>query len=213
MEYKGQKLSKLLIGIGILVMCFSFYQANQWRFVQKDLILVEEPIIEELNQVLEESIEEIVIEQETTIDNYDGLVKRSEYEDGLITIEVPKLDINASVLNGTTDKILKSGPGLYENSPLHEGLNPNICIAAHRTTYGAWFKNVDDLEPGEQILLSYEGKKFEYEVVDVFIVEKNDWSITEQQDYSALTLTTCHPPYSDAQRLVVRGKLIEILDI
>lgn len=205
--------SNLLIGFGIIIITYSLFQVNKWRFIQKELIIKEE-IVSEVEVIptplIEEEIEENILSVD--VDDYINELKRSDYEDGLITIDIPKLGVNASVLNGTTPKTLKQGPGLYESSPLHEVSNPNICIAAHRTTYGAWFENVDDLEAGEKVFLEYEDKVFQYEVVDVFIVEKNDWSITQQLDFSALTLTTCHPPYSDLQRMVVRGKLIDVVE-
>jgi sortase A len=85
----------------------------------------------------------------------------------------------------------------------------NVCIAGHRTTYGAWFRHVDKLEEGDEILLDYDGTSYAYQVEKVFIVAKNDWSITEAVGYSALTLTSCHPLRSSKQRIVVRAKLME----
>jgi LPXTG-site transpeptidase (sortase) family protein len=49
-------------------------------------------------------------------------------------------------------------------------------------------------------------------VEKVFIIEKNDWSVTLPQGYSALTLTSCHPLNSSKQRIVVRCRLDNVVD-
>ena len=45
---------------------------------------------------------------------------------------------------------LKKGPGHYPESPL-PGQEGNAAIAGHRTTYGAPFNRIDELEPGDEI--------------------------------------------------------------
>ena len=204
--------SNVLIVIGIVFIGVSVFAMNQWRFVQNepdvDLSTYNETF--ETDEQTEEPVDAKIDKDKIDIESYIGSVGRSDYRSGTMRITVPKLNVQAEVLDGTSIDLLKLGPGLYESSPLHDIDNPNICIAAHRTTYGAWFRNIDDLLPGEFIYLEYDDKLFRYEVEDVFIVEYNDWTITEQQDYSSLTLSACHPPNSADQRMIVRAKLVDI---
>lgn len=206
-------VSRLLIVVGIVLIGLSTYSIHKWRFVQSEsLTLPSKPIVTEKAPKQEVIMEKNEPEEmdPLNISIYRGSLSREEYQNGQMTIRIPRLDIAANVMDGTTGKLLKEGPGLYENSPLHNVDNPNICIAAHRTTYGAWFKHVDELEKQDIIILDYSELSFVYEVQDVFVVENNDWTVTEPQGYSAVTLTTCHPMYTAKQRLVVRGKLIKI---
>lgn len=132
---------------------------------------------------------------------------REKYKDGMLIIEIPKIKVQAAVIDGTTQRHLKKGPGLYEISPLPDDEEGNVLVAGHRTTYGAWFRHVDKLKEGDDILLKFNGLEYLYKVERVFIVEKNDWSVTEPTGYPALTLTACHPLGSARQRIVVRGRL------
>lgn len=45
-----------------------------------------------------------------------------------------------------------------------------VNIVGHRTTYGAWFRHVDQLYEGDEILLEFAGDKYQYSVEKVFIV-------------------------------------------
>ncbi|MGI6705157.1 MAG: class E sortase [Clostridia bacterium] len=132
---------------------------------------------------------------------------REKYKDGMMIIEIPKIKVQAAVIDGTSQRHLKKGPGLYEISPLPDDEDGNVLIAGHRTTYGAWFRHVDKLKEGDEIVLKFNGREYRYRVERVFIVEKNDWSVTEATGYPAFTLTACHPPRSARQRIVVRARL------
>lgn len=86
------------------------------------------------------------------------------------------------------------------------GEEGNTAIAGHRTTYGAWFRRLDLLQEGDEIIVTFGDEEYIYHVEDVFVVAKNDWSVIGATPYRALTLTTCHPPGSSLQRLVVRAR-------
>ncbi len=121
-------------------------------------------------------------------------------------IEIPAIKVSATVVRGTTLASLAKGPGWYEESALPgEG---NTAIAGHRTMYGAWFRNTDKLKTGDVVNIIYDGQVYEYRVEKVFPIANTDWSVIEPCGYPALTLTTCHPPGSAVQRLVVRAKLV-----
>lgn len=124
-------------------------------------------------------------------------------------LEIPALDLEVAVVRGTEREQLKKGPGLYEDSPLPgTTVEANVAIAGHRTTYGAWFRHADKLESGDVIRLTVGSDTYVYHVEQVFPVAKNDWSVVEPVGYDALTLTTCHPPGSSRERLVVRARLV-----
>jgi len=124
-----------------------------------------------------------------------------------MTIEIPALELSAVVFEGTDKAVLAKGPGWYKESVLPgEG---NTAIAGHRTTYGAWFRHVDKLEEGDEIIIGYDSRGYTYRVERVFPVAKNDWSVIDPCGYPALTLTTCHPAGSARQRLIVRAALVE----
>lgn len=145
----------------------------------------------------------------TASQNKSVSITRKNYKNGMMTISIPKIKVNTGVVSGTSKQALKKGPGLYENSPLPGGKDVNVCIAAHRNAYGQWFRNVDKLKSGDEISLTLGNIKYIYKIEKVFIVENDDWSITNKTGYSAITLTSCYPLKPPYKRIVVRGKLKE----
>lgn len=124
---------------------------------------------------------------------------------GVLTI--PALNIEVKVGYGVEPEDLSKGPGFYPQSqPPDQG---NVSIAAHRLTCGDWFRDLDKLNPGDEILLYYRGKLYTYLVDKVFITTSNDWSVIEPTPVPVITLTTCHPPGSRTERLIVRASLVK----
>lgn len=120
-------------------------------------------------------------------------------------IEITKIKLRAVVLPGVTPAELKRGPGLYPQSAApSEG---NVSIAAHRGVYGAWFRHIDELEPGDEIMLYLNGTRYWYSVREQFVTHDRDWSVVESNGRAELTLTTCLFGTS-SKRLVVKADLV-----
>ncbi|HLS89061.1 MAG TPA: class E sortase [Sphingobacteriaceae bacterium] len=126
-------------------------------------------------------------------------------------IRIPKIKVRAIVLYGTSLRTLAQGPGFYEVGAL-PGNPGNVAIAGHRTTYGAWFRHVDQLEQGDLIELTFQGAEYRYAVERVWVIAANDWSVVAPTEKPVLTLTACHPPGSAAYRIAVRANLIQTID-
>lgn len=127
-------------------------------------------------------------------------------DQGPFVILIPKIDVKAAVVNGVELEDLAKGPGFYDGTP-RPGSAGNVCIAGHRTTYGAWFRRVHELEEGDEIILESPQASHLYLVESVFPVAKNAWEVIDPTPEPKLTLTTCHPPGSASERLVVRAAL------
>lgn len=117
------------------------------------------------------------------------------------------------VVDNVTLDALRSGPGHYPDSadPGEEG---NLAIAGHRTTYGAPFWSLQELQDGDTIhVLDRDGEEWVYEYREQRIVSPGDtWVVGEdplETDTSTITLTTCHPRFSAAQRLIAWGERVE----
>ena len=198
----------ILITVGVFLILYSILSIYKWKFVQSDIIN-QDKVSSDDKLLAEEDLELPIVEKNK--ENVNNEIERQNYKRGEMIIEIPSIDVKAAIMEGTTRELLKQGPGLYEVSPLPSKDVNNVCIAGHRTTYGAWFRNVDKLKEGDHIILSFSEKKYVYKVEKVFVVEKNDWSVTNLTGYSSITLTSCHPVGSSKQRIIVRGKLDKII--
>lgn len=134
--------------------------------------------------------------------------------EALTRIEIPSIDVNTIVVEGTTPAALRAGAGHYPKTAL-PGEPGNVGIAGHRTTYGRPFNRMDDLDLGDKIILTTPIGKHTYEVTEEpYVVSPDDWSPIENypKGSSLLTLTSCHPEGSAAYRIIVRAELIESSD-
>lgn len=128
--------------------------------------------------------------------------------DALTRIQIPSLDVDVVVVEGTSASALRAGAGHYPSTPLPCEAG-NVAIAGHRTTYGKPFANVDRLKTGDVIVLETPIGKCTYEVNRApFVVGPRDFSVIANDPNSrSLTLTTCHPKGSAAKRLIVKATL------
>jgi sortase A len=127
--------------------------------------------------------------------------------DALAIIEIPKINVSKAVVQGVGVEDLKKGPGHYPQTPM-PGQKGNAAIAGHRTTYGHPFYDVDALKPGDDIFISTREGKFQYKVDHSMNVDPHDVAVLDATPDNLLTLTTCTPRFSAAQRLIVVSRLI-----
>jgi sortase A len=127
--------------------------------------------------------------------------------DSLTRLMIPSLDVDVVVVEGTSASALRAGAGHYPESPLPCEIG-NVAIAGHRTTYGRPFHNLDLMKPGDKVILETPVGTCTYSVnKDPFVVEPNDFSVLDRTSTGTLTLTTCHPKNSAAQRLILQADL------
>jgi sortase A len=116
-------------------------------------------------------------------------------------VAMPSLGQSHVVVEGTDTATLRTGPGHYAETGL-PGQRRTVALAGHRTTYGAPFADVDELGPGDPIVVTMPYGRFTYEVYESRIVDPTAIWVTER-GHDRLVLTSCHPPFSAAERIVV----------
>jgi sortase A len=107
------------------------------------------------------------------------------------------------------------------------GTEGNTSIAGHRTTYGAPFNHIDELQPGDEIHVTGILGRFTYRVMDpqtaypeqintvvgqgaghIIVRPVDTWVLGDFGD-NRITLTACHPKLSSRQRIIVAAELVE----
>ena len=122
------------------------------------------------------------------------------------TIVIPKLQVRARARGR---RRLRAEPRTQPRSvDRPPGAGGTVAIAGHRTTYGAWFRHIDKLAPGDVIELvmrpRYGGGTFRYRVAGHRIVPRDAGrTLVRHIGAERLILTACHPLGSDALRYVV----------
>jgi sortase A len=137
-----------------------------------------------------------------------SLKRRLDDGDAMGRIRIPKIGVSEVFVQGTGTSDLTKGPGHYPATPL-PGERGTVAIAGHRTTYGAPFRKIDKLDPGDPIELRMPYGQFTYRVERTKIVPPTELSVTDRVDHDRLVLSACHPLYSAAQRIIVFARLTE----
>lgn len=122
------------------------------------------------------------------------------------TISIPKIGVNYTVIEGTDTSSLEKGPGHYPSTAF-PGLGQTIGIAGHRTTYLKPFHDINELGPGDRIVVKMPYAWFTYVVQYQKIVRPTAVSVVDNRGYERLVLSACNPLYSAAQRIIVFARL------
>ncbi|WP_021597059.1 class E sortase [Actinomadura welshii] len=137
---------------------------------------------------------------------------------GLAMIRVPRFGkgYHFVVIEGVGREDLRKGPGHYPGTAL-PGQVGNFVVSGHRTTYSAPFNRLGELDRGDRILIDTRERQYVYTVTDRRIVKPSATEVTASVPFHPkrrpterlITLTTCHPKYSAAKRMIVFGELAE----
>jgi sortase A len=128
-------------------------------------------------------------------------------------------DYQRLIGQGTFQKVTlnKIGPGHYLNSQW-PGEAGNFAVAAHRTSHGAPFNKIDTLQQGDRVYVETNDGWFTYEYRQTAIVDPSDISVISpvpkglvdaKPGGKYMTMTSCHPKWSNKQRIVVWLELVD----
>ncbi|MDH5238105.1 MAG: sortase, partial [Acidimicrobiia bacterium] len=98
---------------------------------------------------------------------FDPAVARLFFPDGgdpTARITIPAIGLDKVVVEGVQVEDLRRGPGHYTSTPM-PGQPGNAAIAGHRTTYGAPFHDIDQLQPGDEVTVQTFQGTFTYRVL------------------------------------------------
>lgn len=128
--------------------------------------------------------------------------------DMLTRVSIPRINMDAIVVEGASRKQLSIGPGHVVDTAM-PGEPGNAVITGHRDTF---FRNIYELKKGDEIVVRRNGQVFKYQVTGKKIVEPGDLSVLKPTEDPQLTLITCYPTYyigPAPKRLVIFSKLVQ----
>jgi sortase A len=133
---------------------------------------------------------------------------------GMALLRIPRFGdkFRYVVIEGVGVTDLRKGPGHYPGTAL-PGEKGNFVVSGHRTTYSAPFNRVGELRTGDRILIDTRSSQFVYTVTRKKVVSPSEVDVTapvpmhpgRTPTERLITLTTCHPKFSAAQRLIIFG--------
>ena len=121
-------------------------------------------------------------------------------------VQIPAIGVDAPVVLGDGEEQLKKGVG-QNYSSANPGKSGNVILSAHNDVYGEIFRDLDQLESGDEIIIHTNQRAYTYVVTNSEVVEPTYVKVMDQTPDATLTLISCYPYLVDNQRIVVKGRL------
>lgn len=127
---------------------------------------------------------------------------------------LPEIGVNTQILEGENVNVIGRNQGVWRESATVDPTTPgNIVIAGHRFLYtatnGGHFYNLTELQNNDKIYIKWQNKVYGYKIYNTKTVKPNQTEIRDPDpsvEYK-LTLYTCFPLGSTAERYVVEAEL------
>ena len=105
------------------------------------------------------------------------------------TLEIPEIDLNAQISEGTSKEIMDKYIGHFEETKLEYG---NVGLAAHNRGYPVnYFKDLKKLKIGSEITYIHDDFEATYIVDTIEIIENTNWDYLKNSEDNRITLITC----------------------
>lgn len=125
------------------------------------------------------------------------------------SIHLPTLwNSPAPVVQGDGWEQLKKGVGQHIGTA-NPGEPGNMVLSAHNDIFGELFRHLDQLNPGDEIIVSTAVRDYTYRVTGTQIVAPTEVSVMNPTAKPTVTLISCYPYLVDNERIVVFGELVE----
>ena len=125
--------------------------------------------------------------------------------DAVGRLTIPRLGLRVYVVYGTDAASLKRGPGIDSRTSF-PGMGELVYVAGHRTTYGAPFSDIDQLERGNSVTLQMPYATFRYRVTGRRIVPASFVQALESRGREEIALQACWPRFFASHRIIVYAK-------
>jgi sortase A len=126
--------------------------------------------------------------------------------DQAVRLQIPRLNLDAPVVQGDGWEQLKKGVGQHIGSA-NPGQDGNVVLTAHNDVYGELFRYLDQLQPGDNLIVYSQQRQYVYLVDRTEIVTPTAVEVMASTGSPTVTLISCYPYLIDKQRIVVFARL------
>ena len=209
-------VSQLFLISGVVLILFVGYQLLGTGFETRS---AQQGLVEDFEGQLAEVGEDVGEGGGNAGGLVDAVLGNVRVGDPVARLEIPKIGVDYIVSEGVDLETLKSGPGHFPQTSL-PGQPGNSVIAGHRATYDEPFNLLNEMAPGDEIVVTTVQGVFRYEVLpspgpegdpSVYgyrIVEPTAFEILDDKGDDRITLMGCHPRYGSSHRIVVEARLV-----
>lgn len=229
---KHKKLRSIFVWLlyitGFSFLVYPFVSNTYYQWVQKTVSKEYQEIVAKKNdrelETIREKIElhnDQLVDKQTVTDEANfgieaernaqkGMTapKREELGAVIAVLEIPKINIELPVYNGTNSQQIANGTGVMKGTSLpFGGKGTHSVLTSHRGLPTAkLFTDLPELKRKDLFFVKIAGETHAYEIDQIKVIEPEDFSaleVVKGKDY--ITLLTCTPYMVNTHRLLVRG--------
>lgn len=132
-----------------------------------------------------------------------AIARPQETPETAILLNIPKLNIQQTIVQGTDWEALKLGVGQLLNNVKPGDESGNLVLSGHDDIYGEVFRYIDQLEVGDEFTVRTRTKVYTYRVSSSQIVDPTDVHVLDPRGGATATLISCYPYKVNNKRIVV----------
>lgn len=125
-----------------------------------------------------------------------------------VRIQIPAIKVDHPVVQGDGWEQLKKGVGQHIGSP-NPGAKGNLVLSAHNDVFGQIFRDLDQLKPGDPVVISTNQRTYTYVIRQTRIVAPTQVEVLAPTNETIVSLISCYPFMVDNKRIVVTAVLQE----
>lgn len=123
-----------------------------------------------------------------------------------IRLQIPAIGVDAPIVQGDGWEQLKKGVGQHIGSA-NPGEDGNVVLSAHNDIFGEIFRNLDRLQPGDEVTIYTNQRSYNYIVSESQVIEPTQVDVMERTSQPTLTLISCYPYLVDDKRIAITSRL------
>ncbi len=163
-----------------------------------------EEFIDDVPSHLQGAVKQLVVDQVLLA----NVIRPPQTDETALYVSIPRLGLEQSIVQGTDPEALKQGVGQVLNGAAPGNLTGNMSLAAHNDVYGELFKNLDQMQVGDEFYIQTASQTFTYRVTGTDIVDPSDVHVMGDQGRPTATLISCYPYRVNSKRYIVFAELV-----
>ena len=188
---KQKKRKSWLIVIGSLIILLGMFDIS---------LMFIKPAIQQEQE--ENALKDFYIKEEQKVDKIDKTTSEEVKEeskpkmkyDYIAVLKIPKINLEKGlVAKNSKYNNINYGVEILKESDSPDVINGNVILAAHSGTANiSYFRNLDKINVGDEAIIYYQGKSYNYRFVKIYDIDKTGKAkIKRDINTSTLTLVTC----------------------
>ncbi len=201
-------IGSFLVFIGVFSLFWNYFlKMRDEVFSDMRIAMMDDTVVEQQEEIEDVPVVENVDVNKQESENVSYVVDYSKY---LGVLEIPKINLKRGFYNiDSKYNNIQYNVAMVEGSTLPDVVNGNLILMAHSgNAYYSYFAYLFKLSVGDRLYVTYAGKKYEYQIVNIYYVEKNGAVVIKRNhDKTSLTMITCTRG-SDTSQTVYISELV-----